>query len=246
MDNYLYLAASGAKQNMNALAVHANNLANAKTDGFKADMQHARSMQAYGEGLPTRVFAMTERPSSDYDPGPIKVTDRSMDVAIKDAGWMVVLDGQGQEALSRNGRLRFDEVGMLVNGEGMPVTGEAGPIFAPLPVERVEIAPDGTISVKPQGAPADVMEQVGQIRLTNPPLNTLHKSEDGLFRRLDGADYGPAVEVALQSGALEGSNVNPTTELVKMIESQRQFDMQVKMMKTAEENDKAHAQLMRV
>ncbi|GAA4890567.1 flagellar basal body rod protein FlgF [Ferrimonas pelagia] len=246
MDNYLYLAASGAKQNMNQLAVHANNLANAKSDGFKADMHQARSMQAYGEGLPTRVFAMTERAASDFDAGALKTTGRTMDVAIKGQGWMVVQDGQGGEALSRNGSLRFDELGMLLNGEGRPVLADNGPVFAPLPIEKVEISTDGIISVRPQGAPANAMEQIGQLRLTNPPLNSLTKMEDGLFRRLDGEPYLGAVEVALQSGALEGSNVNPVTELVGMIEAQRQFDMAVKMMKTAEENDKAHSQLMRV
>jgi flagellar hook-associated protein FlgK len=48
MDKFLYIAMSGAKQGMNALAVSANNLANANTDGFKADMVQARSMQAFG------------------------------------------------------------------------------------------------------------------------------------------------------------------------------------------------------
>ncbi|MBY5992933.1 flagellar basal-body rod protein FlgF [Ferrimonas balearica] len=245
MDNFLYIAASGAKQNMNALATHANNLANAKSDGFKADLSQARSMQAFGEGLPTRVFAMTERPATDFDPGVIKTTGRSLDVAIKDQGWFVVQDAGGNEALSRSGSLRFDEAGMLLNSEGQPMMGQAGPIFLPLPIEKVEIAQDGVVTVRPQGAPANAMEEVGQLRLVNPPLNTLTKGEDGLFRRLDDQPYANAVEVNLVTGAIEGSNVNPVSELVGMIEAQRQFDMQVKLMKTAEENDRAHAQLMR-
>ena len=60
MDRALFLAMSGAKQNMQALQLRANNLANVSTTGFRADLAQARSMQAYGEGMPTRVFSMTE------------------------------------------------------------------------------------------------------------------------------------------------------------------------------------------
>ena len=69
MDKMLYIAMSGAKQNMHALSITANNLANAKTTGFKADLAQARSMQAFGEGLPTRVFAMTEKARQNFDSG---------------------------------------------------------------------------------------------------------------------------------------------------------------------------------
>ena len=57
MDKMVYIAASGAKQSLQGLALKANNLANANTTGFKADFAQARSMQAFGEGLPTRVLA---------------------------------------------------------------------------------------------------------------------------------------------------------------------------------------------
>ncbi|MFI3245156.1 MAG: flagellar basal-body rod protein FlgF [Ferrimonas sp.] len=246
MDNYLYLAASGAKQNFHDLAVRANNLANANTDGFKADMSHARSMQAYGEGLPDRVFAMTERPASNFDSGSLKTTGRSLDLAINGPGWFVVQDSQGGEGLSRAGGMRFDELGMLVNSTGRPVLGEGGPIFAPLPIEKVEISNDGIVTVRPQGAPANAMEEIGQLRLTNPPLNTLSKSEDGLFRQLENPNYDTDVTVTVASGMIEGSNVSPVEELVGMLSAQRQFDMLVKMMKTAEENDSAGSRIMKV
>ncbi|TKB58218.1 flagellar basal body rod protein FlgF [Ferrimonas aestuarii] len=246
MDNMLYIAASGASQNMNALGVHANNLANARTDGFKADLHQARSMQAFGEGLPTRVFAMTERPASNFDGGAIKTTQRDLDVAIKGEGWFVVEDLQGNEALSRNGSLKVDESGLLLNSHGDPMVGENGPILLPLPIEKVEIASNGVITVRPAGAPANEMEEIGQLKLVNPEINTLTKGEDGLFRNLDNNDYVADINVEVLSGAIEGSNVSPVHELVGMIEMQRQFDMQLKMMKTAEENDRSAAKLLRV
>ena len=70
MDRALFLAMSGAKQNMQALQLRANNLANVSTTGFRADLAQARSMQAYGDGLPTRVFSMTERPGHNFQQGP--------------------------------------------------------------------------------------------------------------------------------------------------------------------------------
>ncbi|WP_417349264.1 flagellar basal-body rod protein FlgF [Ferrimonas sp.] len=246
MDKMLYIAASGASQNMYALGVHANNLANARTDGFKADLHQARSMQAFGEGLPTRVFAMNERPASNFDAGSLKTTGRSLDVAIKGEGWFVVEDEQGNEALTRAGSLKIDEGGMLTNAQGRPIMGAAGPIFLPLPVEKVEIATNGIITVRPQGAPANAMEEVDQLQMVNPPINTLTKGEDGLFRAFGGEAYLPDAEVELVAGAVEGSNVSPVHELVGMIEMQRQFDMQLKMMKTAEENDRSAAKLLRV
>ena len=83
MDKLLYIAMSGAKQNMQALSVNANNLANAKTTGFKADLAQARAMQSFGEGMPTRVFSMTERASQNFDSGALLNTGRDLDIAIE-------------------------------------------------------------------------------------------------------------------------------------------------------------------
>ncbi|MPY24920.1 flagellar basal-body rod protein FlgF [Shewanella psychropiezotolerans] len=246
MDKLLYVAMSGAKQNMNSLAVRANNLANANTDGFKADMEQARSMQAFGEGLPTRVFAMTESPSADFTAGPIKTTGRDLDIAVKGDGWIAVQSADGGEAYTRSGSLSFDTTGLLRNDRGNPIMGDAGPIVLPLPIEKIEIAQDGIISVRPLGSTAEVIEEVGRIKLVNPGNQNLMRGEDGLFRLISG-DNAPADPfITLESGAVEGSNVNAVSEMVALIDIQRQFEMQVKMMKTAEEMDQASSSLMRI
>ncbi|SQH77563.1 flagellar component of cell-proximal portion of basal-body rod FlgF [Shewanella benthica] len=246
MDKLLYVAMSGAKQNMNSLAVRANNLANANTDGFKADMAQARSMQAFGEGLPTRVFAMTESPSADFTAGPIKTTGRNLDIAVKGDGWIAVQSADGGEAYTRSGSLSFDTTGLLRNDRGNPIMGDAGPIVLPLPIEKIEIAQDGTISVRPLGATAEVIEVVGRIKLVNPGNQNLMRGEDGLFRLISGDNAPADAFITLESGAVEGSNVNAVSEMVALISIQRQFEMQVKMMKTAEEMDKASSALMRI
>ncbi|MCL1050718.1 flagellar basal-body rod protein FlgF [Shewanella abyssi] len=246
MDKLLYVAMSGAKQNMNALAISANNLANASTDGFKSDFAQARSMQAFGDGLPTRVFAMTENPSANFASGPIKTTGRDLDIAVKGDGWIAVQTQDGGEAYTRSGSLSFDSTGVLRNDRGAAVMGDNGPIVLPLPIEKIEISQDGIISVRPSGATAEVIEEVGRIKLVNPGNENLMRGQDGLFRQMSGEIAAADPSVGLLSGAVEGSNVNAVHEMVSMIGIQRQFEMQVKMMKTAEEIDKASASLMRI
>ncbi|QFU23510.1 flagellar basal-body rod protein FlgF [Shewanella eurypsychrophilus] len=246
MDKLLYVAMSGAKQSMNSLAVRANNLANASTDGFKADIEQARSMQAFGEGLPTRVFAMTENPSADFTSGPIKTTGRDLDIAVKGDGWIAVQAADGGEAYTRSGSLSFDTTGVLRNDRGNPIMGDAGPIVLPLPIEKIEIAQDGIISVRPLGSTAEVIEEVGRIKLVNPGNQNLMRGSDGLFRLMSGENAAADPSVGVESGAVEGSNVNAVDEMVNLIDIQRQFEMQVKMMKTAEDMDKASSSLMRV
>ncbi|RJX71626.1 flagellar basal body rod protein FlgF [Vibrio sinensis] len=247
MDRALFLAMSGAKQNMQALQLRANNLANVSTTGFRADLAQARSMQAYGDGLPTRVFSMTERPGHNFQQGSVITTGRDLDVTIQGDGWMSVLDSTGKEGLTRNGNLKVDANGLLTSGSGHLVLGETGaPITLPVPVSKIEIGGDGTISVVPQGAPADAIEVVDRIKLSRPDNQSLFKDVNGLFRsKTPNTAYEADAGVKLLTGAIEGSNVNAIGEMTSLIDLQRQFEMQVKMMSTAEELDKASDSLLR-
>ncbi len=245
MDKMLYIAMSGAKQNMHALSVNANNLANAKTTGFKADLAQARTMQAFGEGMPTRAFSMTERASQNFDSGSLITTGRDLDVAIQGDGWLAVQTADGTEAYTRSGQLRVTEAGALETMGGDLVVGEAGPVFLPLPVSNINISNDGTIVVRPEGAPANALEEVGRIKMVNPDVRQIEKGNDGLFRRKDGNVEQADITVQLRSGMLESSNVNPVNEMTDMIALQRQFEMQLKLMKTAEEIDSASSSLLR-
>lgn len=247
MDRALFLAMSGAKQNMQALQLRANNLANVSTTGFRADLEQARSMQAYGEGLPSRVFSMVERPGHDFSQGSVITTGRDLDVTIEGDGWISVMDQTGREGLTRNGNFHVNANGLLSNASGHLVLGDTGaPIALPIPVSKIEIAKDGTVSVVPQGAPADALEIVDRIKLTRTNNQDLFKDANGLFRVKDPAmTYDADANVKLLPGAIEGSNVNAIGEMTNLIDLQRQFEMQVKMMKTAEEMDKTSDSLLR-
>ncbi|MDW6001567.1 flagellar basal-body rod protein FlgF [Vibrio mangrovi] len=247
MDRALFLAMSGAKQNMQEMQLRANNLANVSTTGFRADLAQARAMQSYGDGLPTRVFSMTERPGHNFAQGSVMTTGRDLDVTIQGDGWISVLDETGTEGLTRNGNFQIDPNGLLTSGSGRLVLGDNdAPITLPIPLSKIEIGKDGTVSVIPQGAPADAMEAVGRIKLVRPDNRALYKDSNGLFRAKDpNTTFNTDASVTLLPGALEGSNVNAVGEMTNLIDLQRQFEMQVKMMSTAEEMDKASDSLLR-
>ena len=146
MDKGLYILMSGAKEAMLSQARVANNLANAKTTGFRADLQNFRAMQAVGPGLDSRVFTQTERPGYNFGEGSLITTGNSMDIAIRGEGFIAVQRPDGSEAYTRAGDLRVDADGFLRNGAGYQVIGNNGPIAIP-PVERMQITGDGSVAI---------------------------------------------------------------------------------------------------
>lgn len=245
MDTSLYVAMSGAKQAMLAQAVNSHNLANANTTGFKADLSQFRSMPVYGAGLPSHVYAMAERPGINFNVGTLETTGRELDVSIKGDGWLAVQAEDGTEAYTRAGDLRITPDGLLTTGTGLPVLGDGGPVTLP-PAEKIEIGSDGTISLITLGDTAATMAAVDRIKLVNPNLADVEKGKDGLFRLKSGAEAEPSAEVRLVSGTIESSNVSVVGAMVSMIELSRNFELQVKMMKTVTENEASSAQLMRI
>ena len=247
MDNLLYIARSGATDNMNSLAVRSNNLANANTVGFKADLEQARAMQAYGDGLPSRVFAMTESPGQRMDQGGLMTTGRDLDIAIQGDGMLAVQDANGKEAYTRMGNLRVSPLGVLETSTGLSVLDDAGnPIVLPLPMEKVEINQDGTVIGRPEGSTPETVEEYQRIKLVLPDIKAINKGDDGLFRRNDSQSEQASASVRVASGALESSNVNVVDEMTNLIRLQRQYETQVKMMQTADKNDEAQNQLLRL
>jgi flagellar basal-body rod protein FlgF len=243
MDRMLYVAMSGAKETLMAQASNSNNLANVNTPGFMEDLNQFRSMPVYGPGYPTRVYALDERPDINFDKGSLQSTGNPLDVAINGEGYFAVQAADGSEAYTRRGDLKVDANGLVTNGEGLPVIGNGGPLALP-PMERLEIAPDGTITVLPEGATPEALAIVDRIKMVNPPADALYKGEDGLLRMKEGGEADADAATQLVSGSIESSNVNVADALVNMIELSRKFELQVKMMKHAEEMDKASASLM--
>ena len=246
MDKMLYIAASGAKQDLIATAVRANNLANAQTNGFKAQLEQARAMPVYGEGLPSRVFSMTESPTNNYDSGPLITTGRPLDVAVQGDGWFSVQTPDGEEAYTRSGSLTMTVDGALQDSKGNLVIGENGPLFLPVPVSNVTVGNDGRISARLQGAPESQIDEVGRLKMVNPPIDTMKRRTDGLFDLKDGGIAPQDINVGVGAGMLEGSNVNAVEEMVSMISLQRHYEMQVKLMKKADQMVTSSNTLLRI
>jgi len=247
MDRAIFTSMTGAKNNTIAQEVHANNLANLSTGGFRRDYVTARSMGVwYGDGLPTRAHALAERPATDFSIGTLHETGRELDVAVRGQGWIAVRAPDGAEAYTRDGNLQITPLGQLLTGTGLPVLGNRGPIVVP-DSARVEIGDDGTITVQPLGQGPDALVDVDRIRLVNPPENALEKREDGLIRARAGQPPARVdANVRLASGFLEGSNVNAVEALTDMITLARQYELQVRMMKTVDENTEAAARMLQV
>ncbi|GGE70654.1 flagellar basal body protein [Streptosporangium jomthongense] len=247
MDKALYIGMSGAKQNMLSQRAHANNLANVSTTGFKKDFAQARSMPVFGEHYPTRAYAMSERPGTDLSAGSLMQTGRKLDVAIEGEGWLAVQTSLGEEAFTRSGSLQIDVNGLVRLSSGEMVLGNGGPVALP-PFDNVQVGADGTISIVPVGGPPDQLVEVDRLKLVNPPQEALEKGLDGfIHRKADQAiDGEEPVDASLRvaSGFLEGSNVNAVEEMISNLQLSRQYEMQVKVMRTANENSEAAARLL--
>jgi len=243
MDKVVFTSMGGAKASLRAQGINSHNLANLNTTGFRAHL--TSSEQAGDASGVARVNVVRGRETFDTGTGALMVTERELDVAINGPGWLTVEDAQGNEAYTRAGDLRLTANGELTNTSGQFVLGDGGRITIP-PYESISIASNGDISVVPIGQPASASAVVGRLKMVNPPPLTLQRGVDGLFRLRDLSVAAVDPGVRLQSGALEGSNVNGAEVLVNMIELSRNFEMQMRTIRAVEENGRTAQNLLSI
>jgi len=243
MDRLIYTAMTGAKNAFLQQAGVANNLANASTVGFRAMEHKFRAVPIQGEGAPTRAFVVDASVANDFDQGPMMATGRPLDVAVQGAGWIAVEGPDGNEAYTRAGNLQLNVNGQLQTPSGLNVLGDGGPIAIP-PDNSISISSDGTVSTVPLFGTPNNVSVVGRIKLVNPPENELVRGDDGLFRTQSGEPATLDENVKIASSTLEGSNVNPVDSMVNMISLARQFEMQIKMLQTADANAAKASQIL--
>lgn len=229
MDALIYTVMSGAERAMQAQQVHANNLANLETGGFRADLELARSQAVPGYGFDARYVADIQTNTVSSREGATRETGRDLDVAISGQGYFAVQWQQG-EAYTRAGAFSLDaEGGLMVNGH--PVLGDGGPITLP-PHTRVAIAQDGTISIQAPGQQA--MQVVDKLKLVSAPPGSLTKNEAGLIVSRNSDPLPTSDTVRVQSGHLEGSNVSAIDEMVATMTLNRDFELQMRLYKAAD------------
>jgi flagellar basal-body rod protein FlgF len=241
MDRMIYLSMTGAKALMQRQEALSHNLANAETTGFRADLTAFRAVPGRQDGTATtRVWALEASAGFDPQAGALRQTGRALDVAVRGTGWIAVQAADGQEAYTRDGAFEVGADGTLLTRRGHAVLGTGGPITIP-PNAEIAIGGDGTVSARLQGQPPF---EVGRLKLVDPLAAQLRKGADGLMRSA-APEPAPADEgVRVVNGTLEGSNVNVVEAMVGMIALSRQFELQMRMLQTAESNEQKAAQLL--
>ena len=245
MDKLIYTAMTGASHTMQQQAAVSQNLANTNTPGFRAAINTFRAVPLVGQGLATRTFVVDSTAGADFAQGVMQPTGRALDVAVNGPGWIAVQTADGAEAYTRNGSFQLTPNGVLQSRSGLNVVGETGPITIP-PDTQITIAKDGTVSTVPTGTQATSVVVIGRIKLTNPAQEQLVRGDDGLFRSADGKAADADANVTVTSGNLESSNVNAVEAMVSMITLARQFDLQMKMLTTADNNARQASQILSV
>ena len=245
MDRLIYTSLTAMRGSMARQTAIANNLANAQTPGFRADMAEAQSLWLKGEGFDTRAVASEEVLGADMAAGTITQTGRDLDVAVQGDALLVVQAKNGEEAYTRRGDLQLSPSGLLTTGDGSPVQGAQGPITIP-PADSIRIDAEGRIWVVPNGGDPQNPQEVDRLRLATPTGSDIAKGLDGLFRVKGGGILPDDPEARLVTRSIEGSNVAATTALVEMIEASRSWDTQLKMITDARDMDSATANLMQL
>jgi flagellar basal-body rod protein FlgF len=242
MDRLIYTAMSGANAAAQRQAVLSNNLANASTNGFRAELSSFRAVPVRGDGASTRVLALEATAGHLDTPGSPQRTGRSLDAMATGNAWFAVQGLDGTETYTRNGSFEVSPEGTLLTSNGLTVLGDGGsPLSVPTGAE-VAIGFDGNLSARVGNQPPT---NIGRLKLVTPTADDpLRRGPDGLFRAASGDPLPSDSNARVQVGVLEGSNVNPIEAMVGMIQTARQFEVQMRLLQTAESNDRSAGQLL--
>jgi flagellar basal-body rod protein FlgF len=243
MDRLIYTSLTAMRGAMARQTAIANNLANANTPGFRADLAEAQSLWLDGQKLDTRAFASEEVLAADMTGGTVTSTGRDLDIAMSGDSMLAVQAENGEIGYTRRGDLMLSATGLLTTGDGRPVQGSQGPVTLP-PSDSINIDDQGRIWIVPQGGDATQPQQADQLQLVSPAGSDVVKGTDGLFRARGGGVLPQDPDARVTTRSLESSNVSATEALVEMIEASRSWDTQLKLLGDARDMDAATAELM--
>lgn len=243
MDRLIYTSLSAMRGAMARQTAIANNLANANTPGFRADLAEAQSLWLEGQKLTTRAFSSEEVKAADMTAGTVTSTGRDLDIALSGDSMLTVQAENGELGYTRRGDMMLSATGLLTTGDGRPVQGSQGPLTLP-PSDSINIDEQGRVWVVPVGGDAAQPQQVDQLALVSPAGSDVVKGVDGLFRVRGGGTLPADPDARVTTRSLESSNVSATEALVEMIEASRSWDTQLKMLGDARDMDAATTDLM--
>ncbi|MBF6025590.1 flagellar basal body rod protein FlgF [Lysobacter niastensis] len=243
-DRALYIAMTGASATLKTQASVSHNLANADTVGFQATLSGTVAAPVSGAGHASRVAASHQTLGISGARGALINTGNPLDVALDPDRWLAVQDERGGVAYTRAGDLKLSPNGVLTTASGRPVLGTDGAPMTIPPHQSLDIGGDGTISVVPQGQPASTMTQAGRLQIVSASTKDLVRGDDGLMRAAPGKEPAPAAGKVLTGAVVEDSNVEATSMLVSMIQLARQFEMQVRVLQSGDENARSANSLL--
>jgi flagellar basal-body rod protein FlgF len=245
MDRLVDIARGALRGAMARQTAVANNLANASTTGFRAEIMNAQTRWISGQTFNSRAEQIDQVVGADMKAGTVVHTGRPLDIALGGDGLLAVQANDGSEGYTRRGDLILNDSGLLTTGDGHPVLGEGGPVTIP-PADSINIGKDGSIWIVPQGGQIDQPQQVDVLKIVSPKGSAFAKGTDGLFREANGGVLPQDPLADVTAGSLEGSNVNATTALIQMIETSRSWQGNIKLIETAKDIDTSGASLMRM
>ncbi|MEY0974173.1 flagellar basal body rod protein FlgF [Providencia huaxiensis] len=250
MDHVIYTAMGGARHALENQAIVSNNIANVSTAGFKAQLSAMRAVPINGDSEPTRTLVVASTPGADMSQGPLNYTGKQTDVALNDKHFLAVELADGTEAYTRNGNIQVSSEGELVIGERR-LQGDGGPINVP-PNAELTIGVDGTVTALLATDPPTMLGQIGRLKVVEAQPQDLLRGEDGLFhlspqgQAANGNVLPQSERGIVTAGVIEGSNVNAAEAMVSMIANARHFEMQMKVVRSADENAQRANQLLAV
>jgi len=211
----IYKAVDGSLAHKLKFDTISNNLANINSNAFKKDIISF-----------DKALAIKNSSTTDFTPGPIRYTGNEFDVAIDGPGFFKIQTPRGIR-YSRNGSFTCNMDSLLVTQNGDPVLGQNGPIK--INGTDVSIKSDGQVLV--DGQPID---KIALVDFKQPRL--LKKEGSSYYMHLGKEqDIVNAEDINIQQGYIENSNVNPTEEMIKMIETLRAFESAQKAIQTMDE-----------
>ena len=247
MDRMVQTALSSLKGLQDLKFDLANNLANANVPGFRKDLPNegnAGFLSALNQAT-ARVFPLEtgERIFSN-ETGQLQNTGVETDVALLNEAFLFIQPAEGDIALSKRGDFAIDGLNQLVNGAGDVVLSDGlAPIVLPA-FSELKVSENGEILVQEPGSVPGDFTSIAFLGTATGSPDLLTKSLDGRIRNLDGTVPDPDQTGKFSQGMLEGSNVNAIEEMVLNMDMQRQFEMAIKLIKKAEDIDKAGTRLM--
>jgi flagellar basal-body rod protein FlgF len=254
MDRLAFNAAAAISEQRVTRQMTTNELANVSTVGFKRSFEAAtRAVKVEGPGFETRYQPQAvSEDVIDLTPGTVMATGRELDISMNGSAVLGVTSKNGELAFTRRGDLRLNPAGVLETNTGAAVRNENGNVITIPPGAKVEINSDGTLYARAAGQPSNTPPLlIDRLMLRTAGKGMLERRTDGLFQALGkpGKDLTVAANAPLPTitpKALEGSNVNAMTVLVKLMDQSRSFEQQIKIIKENKSGDEAGATMLKL